>query len=164
MRPTSPSGSDGACSSPLPKRRLLLFYLSTKPPDLIAHFIIVCARIIVIHWQAKLAAGQSPDGGQQVVAGNHLVTLGTHQIDLCIEEFLLRIEDIEHRARSDGGLLVDALQRDVRGMHLRFQRFDARPRRNQSFPGARSEEHTSELQSLMRISYAVFCLKKKTTY
>src|SRR3546814_5497613 len=29
-------------------------------------------------------------------------------------------------------------------------------------PVARSEEHTSELQSLMRISYAVFCLKKKT--
>src|SRR3546814_1856163 len=28
---------------------------------------------------------------------------------------------------------------------------------------ARSEEHTSELQSLMRISYAVFCLKKKTS-
>src|SRR3546814_3023671 len=28
----------------------------------------------------------------------------------------------------------------------------------------RSEEHTSELQSLMRISYAVFCLKKKPTY
>src|SRR3546814_10735729 len=28
----------------------------------------------------------------------------------------------------------------------------------------RSEEHTSELQSLMRISYAVFCLKKKTNY
>src|SRR3546814_2942085 len=28
----------------------------------------------------------------------------------------------------------------------------------------RSEEHTSELQSLMRISYAVFCLKKKSTY
>src|SRR3546814_5513736 len=37
------------------------------------------------------------------------------------------------------------------------------------FPGfrnsvaSRSEEHTSELQSLMRISYAVFCLKKKKT-
>src|SRR3546814_5506254 len=28
-------------------------------------------------------------------------------------------------------------------------------------PGRRSEEHTSELQSLIRISYAVFCLKKK---
>src|SRR3546814_8763974 len=30
--------------------------------------------------------------------------------------------------------------------------------------GFRSEEHTSELQSLMRISYAVFCLKKKTNH
>src|SRR3546814_9804964 len=30
--------------------------------------------------------------------------------------------------------------------------------------GLRSEEHTSELQSLMRISYAVFCLKKKNKY
>src|SRR3546814_3743618 len=29
------------------------------------------------------------------------------------------------------------------------------------WPAVRSEEHTSELQSLMRISYAVFCLKKK---
>src|SRR3546814_3677824 len=41
----------------------------------------------------------------------------------------------------------------------------------ESYPGSRkrlahhlrSEEHTSELQSLMRISYAVFCLKKKTS-
>src|SRR3546814_1043965 len=32
-----------------------------------------------------------------------------------------------------------------------------------SFERVRSEEHTSELQSLMRISYAVFCLKKKHT-
>src|SRR3546814_8196049 len=32
---------------------------------------------------------------------------------------------------------------------------------NLAFADARSEEHTSELQSLMRISYAVFCLKKK---
>src|SRR3546814_8566146 len=35
-----------------------------------------------------------------------------------------------------------------------------RAQMEQSF--GRSEEHTSELQSLMRISYAVFCLKKKT--
>src|SRR3546814_3234429 len=34
------------------------------------------------------------------------------------------------------------------------------PHRN-FMPALRSEEHTSELQSLMRISYAVFCLKKK---
>src|SRR3546814_8183929 len=32
-----------------------------------------------------------------------------------------------------------------------------------AFPPARSEEHTSELQSLMRISYAVFCLTTKKT-
>src|SRR3546814_1226708 len=34
-------------------------------------------------------------------------------------------------------------------------------RMNQTMRQVRSEEHTSELQSLMRISYAVFCLKKK---
>src|SRR3546814_8417196 len=42
----------------------------------------------------------------------------------------------------------------------------AHPRRNsvRAFVGPfRSEEHTSELQSLMHISYAVFCLKKKKT-
>src|SRR3546814_3568182 len=36
------------------------------------------------------------------------------------------------------------------------------PMPNHPIAGPRSEEHTSELQSLMRISYAVFCLKKKT--
>src|SRR3546814_8133193 len=43
-------------------------------------------------------------------------------------------------------------RRAIRGARLR--------RRPDGF-GCRSEEHTSELQSLMRISYAVFCLKKK---
>src|SRR3546814_10516387 len=41
---------------------------------------------------------------------------------------------------------------------LRHERLMSRPARRD-----RSEEHTSELQSLMRISYAVFCLKKKHT-
>src|SRR3546814_7311164 len=35
-------------------------------------------------------------------------------------------------------------------------------KRRKTSTARRSEEHTSELQSLMRISYAVFCLKKKT--
>src|SRR3546814_2619169 len=35
---------------------------------------------------------------------------------------------------------------------------------NRGILGGRSEEHTSELQSLMRISYAVFCLKKKKNH
>src|SRR3546814_1408955 len=39
---------------------------------------------------------------------------------------------------------------------------DRRAEADHSAQGPRSEEHTSELQSLMRISYAVFCLKKQT--
>src|SRR3546814_10366847 len=42
------------------------------------------------------------------------------------------------------------------------RRWTARHRRSQELCPCRSEEHTSELQSLMRISYTVFCLKKKT--
>src|SRR3546814_5958701 len=50
----------------------------------------------------------------------------------------------------------------VRGC-LPRARTGTRPFATSSFSteGRRSEEHTSELQSLMRISYAVFCLKKK---
>src|SRR3546814_2638026 len=47
------------------------------------------------------------------------------------------------------------------GDRLCAQRGAAGQRRRHGAPGPRSEEHTSELQSLMRISYAVFCLKKK---
>src|SRR3546814_1301477 len=56
---------------------------------------------------------------------------------------------------------ADAPRIFSRPAHAEFQRFQA----SQKHPGAvwRSEEHTSELQSLMRISYAVFCLKKKNT-
>src|SRR3546814_9464823 len=55
------------------------------------------------------------------------------------------------------------------GFHLRHAQPDVRQsapdrgRSQQAARGRRSEEHTSELQSLMRISYAVFCLKKKKT-
>src|SRR3546814_20705051 len=45
------------------------------------------------------------------------------------------------------------------GQPLLFHLVQARAH---DLPIGRSEEHTSELQSLMRISYAVFCLKKKT--
>src|SRR3546814_8208839 len=45
-------------------------------------------------------------------------------------------------------------------MDLFFDSLDIRRKRRVHF---RSEEHTSELQSLMRISYAVFCLKNKNT-
>src|SRR3546814_1086427 len=54
--------------------------------------------------------------------------------------------------------------RDFRARARYVERRGGRLAHKQAGDGAaRSEEHTSELQSLMRISYAVFCLKKKTT-
>src|SRR3546814_4025360 len=79
------------------------------------------------------------------------------------------IDDVDrHRRRDDRG--TGALHRlgiGVRGHRLAAdveadaERVGRLARRHQQV-GDRSEEHTSELQSLMRISYAVFCLKKKT--
>src|SRR3546814_4360864 len=56
-------------------------------------------------------------------------------------------------------------QGSVRAGQSGYQRLDdsgAEGHRRHPLYLGRSEEHTSELQSLMRISYAVFCLKKKT--
>src|SRR3546814_5457261 len=51
---------------------------------------------------------------------------------------------------------------DDEAVRPRITRGDSqRERVTDEFRSSRSEEHTSELQSLMRISYAVFCLKKK---
>src|SRR3546814_7156872 len=60
----------------------------------------------------------------------------------------LRVADQQHRAKARRA------DHEVEGV----QPPPVDPRRN---PDERSEEHTSELQSLMRISYAVFCLQKK---
>src|SRR3546814_1159433 len=60
----------------------------------------------------------------------------------------------QHRRLGDAGGAAGGLQdRHVIGRGSGFEVVGRRL--------ARSEEHTSELQSLMRISYAVFCLKKK---
>src|SRR3546814_8147496 len=68
------------------------------------------------------------------------------------------------RARSDIGRL--GTRCDTRSLLLFYQHRANAPhselnRGSQACRACRSEEHTSELQSLMRISYAVFCLKKK---
>src|SRR3546814_9536171 len=65
-----------------------------------------------------------------------------------------------HAARRGGerGAAVEPLL----GAHPRRAPGEPPRRGPQRPPALRSEEHTSELQSLMRISYAVFCLKKKT--
>src|SRR3546814_5108283 len=83
-----------------------------------------------------------------------------------------------HLALADGGLAVLAISQDRGGeavvdpflarldlQHLPIY-LDAKGELGRGFalkglPTTRSEEHTSELQSLMRNSYAVFCLTKK---
>src|SRR3546814_4174063 len=65
----------------------------------------------------------------------------------------------QHDCRRDAG--DDVVDHDAEAaVHAAIDRAD-RPRLG-DIEDARSEEHTSELQSLMRNSYAVFCLKKKT--
>src|SRR3546814_3506634 len=60
---------------------------------------------------------------------------------------------------DDGGLQAD--RREI-AIVAGLLELDAAPELIEGGEAPRSEEHTSELQSLMRISYAVFCLKKKT--
>src|SRR3546814_2104640 len=63
--------------------------------------------------------------------------------------------------QADADRVADPGPQQVADAERRLDRAaDQSPR----FGDPRSEEHTSELQSLMRISYAVFCLKKKKTY
>src|SRR3546814_1863155 len=60
------------------------------------------------------------------------------------------------------GLSVSVRKDDIETVEqTRDRSLDLTVYAGQSRGSARSEEHTSELQSLMRISYAVFCLKKK---
>src|SRR3546814_2050443 len=64
-----------------------------------------------------------------------------------------RVDRIERR--EDDRRMVDDMQHSEHREHQEIAEHDR--------PEQRSEEHTSELQSLMRISYAVFCLTKKKT-
>src|SRR3546814_1830233 len=63
--------------------------------------------------------------------------------------------------RRDGGLSLRALYQHPPQLSAGLQGGQALSSGAQPRREARSEEHTSELQSLMRISYAVFCLTKK---
>src|SRR3546814_2716173 len=68
-------------------------------------------------------------------------------------------------ARIDRDKTCASVPSDINAS-IRFSKFKASRPASGPFSaiagnGVRSEEHTSELQSLMRISYAVFCLKKK---
>src|SRR3546814_2835931 len=102
-------------------------------------------RIARVGAAGQRVGGQVPGDGLQVAPD----VAGTAAVALFLAGHLHRVP---HRAQS-----LDNLRREGAGLGLDHVRHPlvvvARQRR--------SEEHTSELQSLMRISYAVFCLKKK---
>src|SRR3546814_1455000 len=75
--------------------------------------------------------------------------------------FAIRVSDLDavrHRLRKAGVFSCDAGNFSMPGVRQIYL-YDP----SMNCIEIRSEEHTSELQSLMRISYAVFCLKKKKT-
>src|SRR3546814_7349192 len=76
--------------------------------------------------------------------------------NVCLQSKLAKGSVVENHGRGLAGIRIEQpirVGRPIEGQALGYQ-----IRRIN-----RSEEHTSELQSLMRISYAVFCLKKKIT-
>src|SRR3546814_3346792 len=80
-----------------------------------------------------------------------------HRIDLHRSQFPAR------RGRGCGRQPDEYRGRKLSGQNTRLLSVGSRQGKREGPGSARSEEHTSELQSLMRISYAVFCLKTKTT-
>src|SRR3546814_3598213 len=88
---------------------------------------------------------------------------GTPVTDVSLVAYLLRSAEFEPAPAAVRAVEVRVTPGEALAF---FKRFDlVATRRGVDFSGThvdgRSEEHTSELQSLMRISYAVFCLKKK---
>src|SRR3546814_1255596 len=84
-------------------------------------------------------------------------------IEKTIEEELAKTRDMVGADKFDGGKYAEAAA-IFRKLALaeEFTEFLTLPAYDEIVAqGMRSEEHTSELQSLMRISYAVFCLPKK---
>src|SRR3546814_9519566 len=81
--------------------------------------------------------------------------------EIALAEAELEVEDAEHELTSARMTLAaswGAIQPDFTAVTGDLRELPP----VESFEVLRSEEHTSELQSLMRISYAVFCLKKQT--
>src|SRR3546814_5980833 len=82
-----------------------------------------------------------------------------HRVEVGVVDDVVHVavDVVVHPARRDGEEVREAVA------SLRLVGHGWRTVRSASRVSSRSEEHTSELQSLMRISYAVFCLKKNKT-
>src|SRR3546814_7843667 len=110
------------------------------------------ARILLLDIQVERAVG---------VEGQLVAVADRETVDRVGDEKLV---GAVHRQRPEGvggrNLVLVEMQDIACRAAERLTRAVERHHRINGFLG-RSEEHTSELQSLMRISYAVFCLKKK---
>src|SRR3546814_2568315 len=101
------------------------------------------------------------------VCSSDLVARAGNQVAECealFDDLFVDAEGFGDRANLDASLRHCAVGfHFFDGIHCRTDRVGSGRDDEQAFEGRvfRSEEHTSELQSLMRISYAVFCLKKK---
>src|SRR3546814_8902645 len=117
----------------------------------------MCPTIATRDGAALFAVGAS--------GANHIVPC-TAQLAALMLDYGLSLEEAFHTPRIDasarGSLRADPAMGEAALAELR-KVFTLEVAQQLVFPKlyARSEEHTSELQSLMRISYAVFCLKKK---
>src|SRR3546814_7799337 len=84
--------------------------------------------------------------------------------DVCSSDLAVAVAADPHRA-GRRALTIAARSRPARGrVAAAVCRCPSHHLAMPDWRAARSEEHTSELQSLMRTSYAVFCLKKKKQY
>src|SRR3546814_5373593 len=88
----------------------------------------------------------------ELVAPRMTYPLGFHHSARIVGERIVLVGDAAHGIHPIAGQGLNLGLRDVAALAEVL------------VEGARSEAHTSELQSLMRISYAVFCLKKKNTH
>src|SRR3546814_6645764 len=95
----------------------------------------------------ELRGGHRPEGVGREVAPGAVVPVDI----LEAAEAVVRRRDAEQRLHAAVPFAGQVVEAHVAGDQRLLQAV-----------AQRSEEHTSELQSLMRISYAVFCLKKKT--
>src|SRR3546814_9124030 len=89
----------------------------------------------------------------------HLPALAVRDQCVALERGL----DLGRQRLGIGGRCTVAARLAMHLGDLAQHRYREQVRRDQERIQTRSEEHTSELQSLLRISYAVFCLKKKKT-
>src|SRR3546814_5761853 len=129
-------------------------------------------------WSSDVCSSDLAGDGHLQRIEDRQVDLGERRLDIAADlgQVVLRVaRRTEHPCvaqrgvRRAGELVLLAAQVHADGgLHLTAGQFETQPAREARIEDragalARSEEHTSELQSLMRISYAGFCLKKKKT-